>query len=330
MINRSIIIFLFAFLFLGCENDALLLLDPCTCEDHDDYGEVEIDNGLKTENVVIVVIDGVRFSESGGDNTRAYCPNIYGPLADNGVVLSNFYNDGHTKTVSGHATLLTGKQDVLSNNGSDFPQCPSILQLWLKETQNPPSSAWIVSAKEKLDVLADCASLSWRTTYNPSMDAGKDGLGMETRSDAKTHERALEIINEHHPNFLVVLYAGPDIHAHEGDWEGYVNGISSSDQYVNELWQLIETDRHYSGKTSLFVTNDHGRHLDGIAEGFVTHGDDCEGCRHLNMVAYGPDFNKGINIQEQYSMVDFAPTVAKLMNINMLHCDGDAIETIFK
>jgi len=321
------LIFLALILSFGCELDELFQLDACACELDENY---DTTSQYITENVVIVVIDGVRYSESGADDTGFYCPNIYGDLADNGVVLSNFYNNGLTKTVSGHTNLLTGKEEVLNNAGLDYPQCPSILQLWLKQTQSPPTKAWIVSGKHKLEVLSDCATLDWRTTFNPSMDAGVDGLGEDLRQDSETHARALEVLDEYRPNILVVLYPGPDVYAHANDWDAYVSAIQACDGYVQELWEYIESDEHYAGKTSLFVTNDHGRHNQGIKDGFISHGDNCEGCRHVNMVSYGPDFKNGAVLQEQYSMIDFAPTVAELMNINVKNCDGNVIYGLFE
>ena len=41
----------------------------------------------------------------------------------------------------------------------------------------------------------------------------------------------------------------------------------------------------YKDKTTLIVSNDHGRHIDSKG-GFQNHGDDCAGCRHIEFLQW--------------------------------------------
>jgi len=52
---------------------------------------------FKTENHILVVIDGVRFSEFWGDESRKNIPKLSKFLAPEGVLFTNVYNLGLTK-----------------------------------------------------------------------------------------------------------------------------------------------------------------------------------------------------------------------------------------
>jgi hypothetical protein len=54
-----------------------------------------------TENSIIVVMDGPRYSETWGDTSHQYIPHMFNDMAPFGVVYSNFRNRGETNTTSG-------------------------------------------------------------------------------------------------------------------------------------------------------------------------------------------------------------------------------------
>ena len=62
---------------------------------------------LKTEHVIIVVIDGARYSETWGEPSHAYIP-LQSSLSSQGVLFENFTNSGMTSTIPGHTSIVTG------------------------------------------------------------------------------------------------------------------------------------------------------------------------------------------------------------------------------
>jgi arylsulfatase A-like enzyme len=114
-----------------------------------------------------------------------------------------------------------------------------------------------------------------------------------------------------------------------GDWKAYLKGIVNTDAYVHEIWQFIQNDSIYKDNTTLFVTNDHGRHLDGISNGFVSHGDNCDGCRHINLYSFGPDFKKGIVSSVNRSLVDVHATILELLHIRGAFTEGNVMLELF-
>jgi len=96
-----------------------------------------------------------------------------------------------------------------------------------------------------------------------------------------------------------------------------LQGIQRSDSLVAALWAFLKTDSVYRNKVTLLVTNDHGRHLDGLREGFVSHGDNCEGCRHITLFAAGPDFKRNTTIHTYNKQSDLTATAAELLGFTM-------------
>jgi bisphosphoglycerate-independent phosphoglycerate mutase (AlkP superfamily) len=129
---------------------------------------------------------------------------------------------------------------------------------------------------------------------------------------------------------LLVNFREPDYTAHQGDWQGYVDGIQNTDEFIFGIYEFLSNDPFYDGRTSVFITNDHGRHLDGVGSGFSSHGDDCEGCRHVFFYAQGPDFKNDVVLNDSRSQTDITATVAHLLDIEMPYCTGEVMEELFE
>ena len=107
----------------------------------------------KTKSVFIVVMDGARYSETWGESTQAYIPRIKN-LASQGVMCTSFWNDGQTVTVPGHTAMTTGNYQVINNGGFEIPSSPSIFQYYRAQFLKPATDAWVISSKDKLEVLS--------------------------------------------------------------------------------------------------------------------------------------------------------------------------------
>jgi bisphosphoglycerate-independent phosphoglycerate mutase (AlkP superfamily) len=140
----------------------------------------------------------------------------------------------------------------------------------------------------------------------------------------------LEIIMKSlHPK-LVVLYLGEtDGAGHSGDWDRYLKTIKTADEIVGALWEKIQLDQNYQNKTTLIVTNDHGRHDDSHG-GFKNHGDACDGCQHIMFLAIGPDFKKNYQTNTRRTLIDITPTIGKLLKFNPEYAMGGVMSELFK
>ena len=115
----------------------LLIFSACRKDIHLRPDNNNADNRqTKTQNVVVVIVDGLRFTEGWGDSTKKYIPLLAGNMAKNGVVNTTFYNNGDTYTSAGHTNITTGIYRPLDNAGNELPANPSVFKYWSKAGNN--------------------------------------------------------------------------------------------------------------------------------------------------------------------------------------------------
>lgn len=283
----------------------------------------------KTKNVIVIVVDGPRYTETWGLPSRLLIPNRAALLSE-GVLCTNFYNNGHTFTNAGHTAVTTGVYQFIDNGGNEIPQNPSIFQYWLEKTKKNSDQAWIVASKDKLSILSDCQYSGWNGKYMPMTDCGNAGPGTGYREDSITFYNAKNILSTNHPGLMLINFKEPDMAAHANDSAKYVQGIIDTDNYIRLMWEFIQIDPVYKNKTTLIVTNDHGRHTAGHLDGFVSHTDECEGCKHIEFFAVGPDFKKNYTCTEPHDQIDIANVIAELMDFKMPTSKGKVMKDMFR
>lgn len=283
----------------------------------------------KTENVIVLVMDGPRYSETWGDSTHQYIPRMANDMAQHGVIYSGFRNNGPTYTAAGHTAICTGRYQRIDNTGKSYPKQPSIFQYWLKATGKPRTAAYVISSKDKLALLTNCKNKKWRNQFRPYSDCGVNGLKTGYRPDKKTYDRSIEILKNDKPNLVLINFRQPDSWGHAGNWDKYLASMKRTDEFIFNVFRYIQLDENYKGKTTIFVTNDHGRHLDGRKDGFISHGDNCEGCRKINCFAYGPDFKRGVITDVARDLIDIPVTIGELLGFKIEKTDGKVMTELF-
>lgn len=282
-----------------------------------------------TKNVIVLVIDGPRYSETFGDSTCQYIPHLAKDLAPQGVLFTNFRNNGKTNTNSGHAAITTGVYQSIKNDGTELPKYPSIFQYYLKQKEVPKEKTWIVASKGKLNILANARKKGWFNCFMPSEYCGPNGNGNDYSPDIHTWQVVMDKLEVDKPSLMLINLLEVDTRGHSNDWPNYLGAIERTDEYAFLLWEYLQNNDYYKDNTTLIITNDHGRHIDGRKDGFKEHGDGCEGCRRMYMVALGPDFKQGKVVDEEFEQIDLSVTIAKLLNFEMSTSDGKVITPLF-
>lgn len=272
---------------------------------------------FKAKHHIIFVIDGPRWSETWGDSSHQHIPNQANTLKKEGTFFTNFRNNGPTLTNSGHTALCTGVYQRISNTGKQLPKNPNIFQYYLKQKSQDKRKTWIMTSKGKLEMLSNTKDKKWWNSYLPSTYCGVNGSGTGYPGDRWMLPIFKQLILEHKPAITIINMLDIDAWGHQGDWDKYIAAIKELDGYALDLWNTIQNDPVMKNKTAIYITNDHGRHLDGKKNGFESHGCSCDGCRHISLLAIGPDFEKGKEIHSEYSLIDIPATIAYMMNIDM-------------
>lgn len=286
----------------------------------------------KTENVVVLVIDGPRQSEMWADPSRYWIPHLSGELAPQGVLLSGFRNNGPTYTAAGHTALCTGVyQDIENSKGSQLPSHASMFQHFLKATGLPKQKAWLITSKDKLALLGNTDEAGWHDAFTPMVwsGVGGKGFGAGYADDADTVAKVKAVLSTEHPRLMLINFKHPDAGGHSGVWRNYVEHLRICDAYAAEIWQTIQGDPALKNRTALFITHDHGRHLDGVADGFRNHGCNCEGCRCVALLALGPDFKRGAVIPKGGELIDLPVTIANMLGFSLPGVQGRVLKELF-
>ena len=188
----------------------------------------------------------------------------------------------------------------------------------------------IITSKDKLEVLKYVDNPIWWYVQKPYSNCGNYGLGSGYRHDSITYKAALKILEVDTPNLAVISFREPDFSAHKQDYESYIKGIQEVDGYIGGIWDFLQKNVEYSEKTTLIITNDHGRHLDTVSNGFISHGDNCQGCQRLMFMASGPDFKAGIVDTISREQIDLAPTISYLLGLSNIEYKGSIMDELLK
>ncbi|TSJ45714.1 alkaline phosphatase family protein [Fluviicola chungangensis] len=301
-----------------------LILLACTHDKVSPYRKYQ------TQNVIIIAIDGPRYSETWGDPLRINIP-VRDSLSAYGALFTNFRNLGETFTIPGHTAICTGNYQSIANDGSQLPNYPSIFQMWLKSTNETYTKCGIIGSKDKLRVLSNCLYPDYQDQYRPFFNCGVNGDGTGGyRADSVTLEIALNVLAANQPKLMLIAFKDPDFFGHQGDSARYIDAIRKTDEYLGIIWNYIQNSPVYKDKTTLIITNDHGRHLDGISDGYKSHGDNCDGCRHIELFALSPDFKSNVQLNTPYDQLDISATIGELLHFPFYTGKGKVMTELFR
>jgi subtilisin-like proprotein convertase family protein len=275
-----------------------------------------------TEKLVLVVIDGLRYSEGLGHPTRRYVPNM-DALAAQGTIIEPFQNDGVTLTNRAVPALLSGSWDPPVEYHE--PSCgqstlhsarPTVHEYFRRQLGRPP---------------ADCPYIvgpypcHWRASFHPSYgpDSWPSWVTVAGGDDGRW-AAAQVALTQDEPTLLTLYLSDVDAAGHSGNFDAYIDAVERADQIVGELWAFLQADPEYAGRTTLIVSNDHGRHW----YNFAGHGDDCYGCRDIHLLAVGPGVRSGIVSTVPRAITDITPTIGALLGFHTEFADGEPMTEI--
>jgi hypothetical protein len=280
----------------------------------------------RTENVVIAVMDGTSWQRTFGDPEHRFIPHLWKDLRPQGTLYTHFYNNGVTITKAGHSTMVTGTWQKMRNRGARNT-VPTIFDYLADEQKVAPEKVWVLFGKGRYAFDPTTSFPAYTNRFEPKLDID---IGESTlQQDSDVLAKLLDALKRDRPRLVFANFGATDHLAHSGHWDWHTKAIEHQDLLFTQLWEAIEADPNYKGRTTLILTNDHGYHLDGVREGFAEHGDLCEGCRHIMLLVIGPDTKKGAVIDKPAYQTDLAPTVGELLGFQTPLARGEALKDSF-
>jgi hypothetical protein len=79
------------------------------------------------------------------------------------------------------------------------------------------------------------------------------------RPDIFTYFAAREYLKAYKPDVLYIAFDETDDFAHAGLYDQYIKAAYAEDRMIADLWNIVQADPAYRGKTTLLITTDHGR-----------------------------------------------------------------------
>jgi hypothetical protein len=274
------------------------------------------------ERVVIVMLDGLRATEGFDDPAFRYIPHMAFKLAPQGALARMCDNNGSTITIPGHAAVATGRYQTLPDDGSVRSIFPMLWEEYRHQTGAPERATTIYATKGKMYAL----SYSTWSDYGPPDSARVVG---PTWDDTETTRVFLAEMVSTRPVISFLNFGSIDMAAHAGYWDDYIRRIEVADSCVAVIWESIQANPAYAGRTDLIVTGDHGRHSDGYGS-WTAHGDGCPGCRRIPLLALGPDFRDGFVSWTRCEQVDLCKTVAGVLGISVSHAGGRVLSELLE
>ncbi len=341
---------------------------------------------LKTENVVLITLDGLRWQEfyGGADSSlisdkdyvkdttalknrfwkptvearrKVLMPFTWSKLVDQGQLYGNRWSNNkvncsnrHWFSYPGYNEILSGFPDddrINSNNKIANPNT-TVLEFVNKQPEFKGSVAafgsWDVfpyiinEQRSRIPVNAGFASanhsnLSDRERFLNVLQKEIPSPWSTVRLDAFTFHYAMEYIKQYKPRLTYIAFGETDDFAHEGHYDAYLKSARQTDQFIAELWEYLQSNPAYAGKTTLVITTDHGRGT--IPKNtWQHHGSKIDGADQIWIAILGPDTPSSgiVTSEQQLYQNQVAATVAKFLGLEYTaeRSVGSPINSAFK
>jgi hypothetical protein len=294
--------------------------------------------GYQGKYFFIINWDGMRYD--GLDS----CTCLPDSLAPEGIFFSHLYNAWHTWTSPGHANIHTGNPQYYPNVGEhnlDLDHyLPSLLEAYVKERGGTPADsikAWFFGNSNN--------DKAWGYSRHPGYPdwGGPDSVAIHAaRSihdevrDSVLWDRYIDsTLNSMQPGLIYIDFHDVDSRGHgidslylDSTLAEYYRAIEIVDRVTYRiLHEYIPSKDKYRDSTNVLIISDHGRHTDGVSTGLKDHWCDCEGCRHVMALLWGPDFKDNQTVTDTVYQTDFAHTIAHILGLYAPHARTSRIHS---
>jgi hypothetical protein len=270
---------------------------------------------------------------------RALMPFFWDSLVPRGVLLGDrnrgslvSITNPHGFSAPGYQEILTGQYqtDVTTNDSIRYPHQTSLeyarQALGLGKMQVTVFGSWenfrfyAASRADAVYVNAgnDAVPEPFTTpllTRLASLQTRALALWEGSRLDAFTGAIGLEYIRRHQPRVVYFAFNDTDDLAHARRYDSLLDALHSTDDFLRELWQTVQSLPAYRDHTSLIITTDHGRGRS--TKDWDDHGGDVPGSEEIWVAVIGPDTPRhgAANGGGEVHQADVAATMLGLLGL---------------
>ena len=136
-----------------------------------------------------------------------------------------------------------------------------------------------------------------------------------------------EIMREFAPRLMLVNFWDMDV-AHWGSYSLYLQAITKTDRLTGMLWDEVESNPQYKGKTTVLILPELGRDGDiNAANGFLNHRSGDPSCRNTWLLALGAAVPRG-ETERPVHHIDVTATAAEMLGIQAAELAGKPMREI--
>lgn len=250
------------------------------------------------------------------------------------VTLSN----RHRFSYPGYAEILTGAahDDAIDSNDAHRNPFPTILELARNGLHLERQEVAAFASWERFDEIVESkeGTITSNAGYEPYPHPGEDirrlsALQFETptpwdsvRHDVYTFRFSMAHLATYRPRVLYLALGETDDWAHDKRYDRVLQALSRTDAFLRELWDALERDPFYRGRTTLLITTDHGRGR--TPEDWSDHGEKIVGAEDTWLVIASPDVAIRGEWRDHQAIraSQIAPTIAVLLGLEWPQVDA--------
>ena len=203
----------------------------------------------------------------------------------------------------GYSEILTGQahDDVINSNDKKRNPYPSALEFLKRKLNLDAKRVAAFASWDVMDFIVEheTGSVTSNAGYE-SYDHSDPEIKLlgrlqseaptpwdSVRHDYYTFRFAMAHLKSYQPRVLYLSLGETDDWAHDGRYDKTLEALARTDGYLRELWDYLQSNERYKGKTSIIITVDHGR--GATTKDWTDHGEKVPEAQYIWMAFISPD-----------------------------------------
>jgi len=283
---------------------------------------------------------------------EALLPNFWRTLAPRGVVFGNPSHGNHVKvqnrvlwSTPGYTEIMTGapRADVTDNDNLRHPY-RTVLEhardaLGLGYGEVAQIGSWqgfklAASSRDDAFLMVGVHDTIPEPWGSPQIDRLADlrrqvmGLWEEGSNDVLTFRMAQEFLVRNQPRVMWLALVNSDDWGHADRYDRYLEYLHLADSLLGELWQTVQSLDAYRDRTTLIITTDHGRGVQG--SDWAEHDISIPGSDDIWLAVVGPDTPDHGEVSEAGTLYQgqVAATLLQFLGLDVGALDAAALPPV--